>query len=61
MTQYSTLIGKFSNSQLSKLESEIKVNTEVTLKISSNVIGDSITNTQFQRFKKFLQDFLECY
>ena len=53
MTQYSTLIGKFSNSQLSKLESEIKVNTEVTLKISSNVIGDSITNTQFQRFKKF--------
>ena len=33
MTQYSTLIGKLSNSQLNKLESEIKVNTEVTLKI----------------------------
>ena len=59
MTQYSTLIGKLSNSQLNKLESEIKVNTEVTLKISSNVIGNSITNAQFQRFKKFLQVILQ--
>ena len=40
MTQYNTLNLKLSNSQL-KLKSEIKNGTEVTLKISSNVVGHS--------------------
>ena len=39
MTQQNTLNVKLSNSQLNKLKSEIKNGTEVTLKISSNVIG----------------------
>ena len=34
MTQYNTLNVKLSNSQLNKLESGIKNDTEVTLKIS---------------------------
>ena len=49
-----------SNSQLNKLKCGIKTNTEVTLKISSNVIGDSndennflhkllLTNTQISK------------
>ena len=52
-----------SNSQLNKLKSGIKNNAEVTLKISSNVVGDSndeniflhkllVTNTQVSRFCK---------
>ena len=41
MTQYNTLNVKLSNSQLNKLKSGIKNGTEVTLKISSNVAGDS--------------------
>ena len=38
MTQYNTLIVKLSISQLNKLKSGIKNGTEVTLKISSNVV-----------------------
>ena len=52
-----------SNSQLNKLKSGIKANTEVTLKLSSNVVADSndesnfphkllLTNTQVSRFHK---------
>ena len=41
MTQYNTLNVKLSNSQLNTLRSRIKNNTDVTLKISSNVVGDS--------------------
>ena len=41
MTQYSTLNIKLSNSQINKLKSGIKNGTEVTLKLSSNVVGDS--------------------
>ena len=41
MTQYNTLNVKLSKSQLNKLKSGIKNGTEVTLKISSNVVGDS--------------------
>ena len=40
MTQYNTLNKTLSNSQLDKLKSEIKIGTEGTLKISSNVVGD---------------------
>ena len=52
-----------SNSQFDKLKSEIKNSAEVTLKISSNVVGDSndennfshkllLTNTQVSRLRK---------
>ena len=52
-----------SNSQFDKLKSEIKNSTEITLKISSNVVGDSndennfshkllLTNTQVSRLCK---------
>ena len=47
MTQYNTLNVKLSNSQLNKLKSGIKNGTEVTLKISSNVVGDSTDENNF--------------
>ena len=40
---------KSSNSQLNKLKSGIKNDTEVTLKISSNVVGDSNDENNFSR------------
>ena len=63
MTQYNTLNVKLSNSQINKLKSRIKNNTKVTLKISSNIIGDSndgknflhkllLPNTQVSRLYK---------
>ena len=63
MTQYNSLNVKFSNSQLNKLKSTIKNETEVTLKLSSNVVGDSndenkfpdtflLTNTQALKTRK---------
>ena len=63
MTHYNTLNVKLSNSQLNKLKSRIKNGTEVTLKISSNVVGDSndennfphkllLTNTQVPELRK---------
>ena len=44
MTQYNSLNVKLSNSQLSKLESAIKNETEVVLRLPSNIIGDDETN-----------------
>ena len=44
MTQYNSLNIKLSNSQLNKLESAIKNETEVVLRLSSNMIGDNGTN-----------------
>ena len=44
MTQYNSLYVKLSNSQLNKLKSAIKNETEVFLKLSSNMIGDNETN-----------------
>ena len=52
-----------SNSQFNKLKSEIKNGTEVTLKISPNVVGDSnnekiflhnmlLTNTQISKLRR---------
>ena len=63
MTEYKTLNVNLSNSQLNKLKSGIKNNTEVTLKISSNVVRDSkdennflhkllLTNTQVSKLHK---------
>ena len=47
MTQYNSLNVKLSNSQLNKLKSSIKNETDVVLRISSNMIGDSNDNTNF--------------
>ena len=63
MTQYNTLIVKLSNSQINKFKSGRKNGTEVTVNVSSNVIGNSYdennfshkllsTNTQVSRFRK---------
>ena len=41
MTLYKTLNVKLSNSQLNKLKSGTESGTELTLKLSSNVVGDS--------------------
>ena len=66
MTQCNTLNVKLSVFQLDKLKSEIKNGSGVTLKILSNVVGDSndendfphklsLTNTQVQSFINLLQ------
>ena len=63
MTQCNTLSIKLSNWQINRFKSGIKNGTEVTLKISSNVVGDSndennflhklwLTNTQVSRLCK---------
>ena len=52
MTQYNTLNVKLSNSQLNKLKQRIKNGTEVTLKLASNVVGDSNDENNFPH--KFL-------
>ena len=62
MAQYNALNLKLSNSAINKLKFEIENGTEVTLKISSNVVRDSndennlhklwLTNTQVSRFRK---------
>ena len=47
MTQYNTLNVKLSNLQLNKLKSAIKNETEIVLKLSSNMIGNSDDETNF--------------
>ena len=47
MTQYNSLNEKLSNSQLSKLKSEIKNEDDVVLRLSSNMVGNSNDNTNF--------------
>ena len=44
MTQYNSLNVRLSNSQLNKLKSAIKNETEVVLRLSSNMIGNNETN-----------------
>ena len=44
MTQYNSLNVKLSNSQLNKFKSAIKNETEVVLRLSSNMVGDDETN-----------------
>ena len=67
MSQYNILDVKLSNSELNKLKSGIKNGTEVTLKISSNVVGDSsdennfphtflLTNTQVSKLRKAFEN-----
>ena len=70
ITQYRALNVKLPNSQIKKLKSGITNNTEVTLKISYNVIGHSndennfphkllLTNTEVSRFVKLFQVILQ--
>ena len=47
MTQYNRLNVRLSNSQLNKLKSAIKNETEVVIKLSPNMIGDSNDETNF--------------
>ena len=47
MTQYNSLNVKLSNSQLHKLKSSIKNETDVVLRISSNTVSNSNDNTNF--------------
>ena len=47
MTQYNTLNAKLSNPQLNKSKSEIKNETEVTLNLSSNIVGNSNDENNF--------------
>ena len=49
MTQYNTLNIKLRNSHLNKLKSVVKNGTEVTLNVSSNLIGNSNDETNFSR------------
>ena len=47
MTQYNSLNVKLTNSQLNKLKSAIKNKSELVLKLSSNMIGNSNDKTNF--------------
>ena len=47
MTQYNSLNVKLSNSQLNKLKSAIKNETDVVIRLSPNMIGDSNDKTNF--------------
>ena len=47
MTQYNAINTKLSNSQLNKLKSTIKKETNVILRLSPNMIGDSNDKTNF--------------
>ena len=47
MTQYNSLNVKLSNSQLNKLKSSIKNETDVVLRISSSMVGNSNDSTNF--------------
>ena len=55
MTQYNALNIKLSNSQPDKLKSGLKNGTEVTLNLSSNLIGNSNHETNFP-YKLLLPD-----
>ena len=47
MTHHNTLNAILSNSKLNRLKSGIKNDTEVTLKLSSNVVGESNNANNF--------------
>ena len=55
MTRYNGLHVKLSNSQLNKLKSTIKDETEVILRLSPNMTGDSNDGTNFPH-KLFLTE-----
>ena len=47
MTQYNSLNVKLSNSQVNKLKSAIRNETNVVLRLSSNMVGNSDDETNF--------------
>ena len=47
MTQYNKLNTKLSNSQLNKLKSAIKNETDAVIRLSPNMIGNSNDETNF--------------
>ena len=47
MTQYNSLNVKLTNSQLNKLKSAVKNESEVVLRLSSNMTGNSDDETNF--------------
>ena len=47
MIQYNSLNVKLSNSQLNKLKSAIKNGTDVVLRLSSNMVGNSDDENSF--------------
>ena len=47
MTQYNSLNVKLSNSQRNRLKSSLKIETDVVLRISSNMVSNSNDNTNF--------------
>ena len=47
MTEYNNLNVKLPNSQVNKLKSVIKNETEVVLRLSSNMVGNSDDKTNF--------------
>ena len=67
ITQYNSLNVKLSNSQLNKLKSSVKNETDVVLRLSSNVIGDNesnfshkllLTNRQVANLRKAFANYL---
>ena len=69
MTQYNSLNVKLSNSQLNKLKSAIKNESEVVLRLSSNMIDNSndkinfphellLTNRQVANLRKAFANYL---
>ena len=72
MTQYNSLNVRLSNSQFNKLKSAIKNETDVVLKLSSNVISNSddetnfpqkllLTNRQVANLRKAFANYLTTY
>ena len=47
MTQYNRVNGKLSTAQLNKLKSAIKNENDVVIRLSPNMIGDSIDKGNF--------------
>ena len=47
MTQHNSLNVKLSNSQINKLKSAIKNETDLILRLSSNMVGNSNNETNF--------------
>ena len=69
MTQYNSLNVKLSNSQLNKFKSLIKNETELVLRLSSNMIGDNeanfphillLTNRQVSNLRKAFSNHLSA-
>ena len=61
MTQYNGLNVKPSNSQINKLKSAMKTETEVVLRVSSSMIGDNETNFPHKLLLKPLQITISKY